>query len=61
MTLYAEPNGASQSVIELAVGTAAQVKGISWDVKTGAWWYAIESAAGEGWAQPEGFVRTGAG
>ena len=61
VTLYAEPNGASQSVGELAAGIAAQAKSISWDAETGLWWYAIESAAGEGWVLPDGFKRTGAG
>ena len=60
-TLYAEPNEASESLGELEVGTATQAKGISWDAETGSWWFAIESAAGEGWALPDGFKRTGAG
>jgi endonuclease YncB( thermonuclease family) len=61
VTLYAEPDSESGTVRELAVGIAAQAKGISWDAQTGAWWYAIESPAGEGWALPGGFKRTGAG
>ena len=61
VTLYAEPGGASESVGNLDVEIAAQAKGISWDVETGSWWYAVESSAGEGWVLPDGFKRTGAG
>jgi hypothetical protein len=61
VTLYAESNGTSEPVGELGAGAAAQAKGISWDAETGAWWYHIESSAGEGWALPDGFKRTGAG
>jgi len=61
VTLYAEPDKASEPVGELEVGIAAQAKGISWDAGTGLWWYMVESSAGEGWALPDGFKRTGAG
>ena len=59
--LYAAPHLSSPSVGELAAGVAAQAKSLSWDAETGAWWYAIESADGEGWVLPDGFKRTGPG
>jgi len=61
VTLFAEPDRASEPVGGLEVGIAAQAKGISWDAETGLWWYLVESSAGEGWALPDGFKRTGAG
>jgi endonuclease YncB( thermonuclease family) len=61
VTLYAEPDEASEVLGKLEAGIAAQARGISWNTGTGAWWYRIESAAGEGWVLPAGLKRTGAG
>ena len=41
--LRARPVGGGEAVGELEVGTAVQVKGLSWEAGADTWWYYVES------------------
>ena len=51
------PGDGGEVIGELNAGTSVQVKGLSWEQGIDAWWFYVESTAGEGWVPLDRVIK----